>query len=44
MRTTLITDRCYMCEYEEYCTTTYCCLKNSSVESIIDKTKEGEEV
>lgn len=42
MRTTLITDKCYGCEYEEYCASTYYCLKNSSVETIIDKTQKGE--
>ena len=41
MRTTLITDKCYGCEYEEYCTSTYCCLKNSSAETIIDNTQKG---
>lgn len=44
MRTTLITDKCYGCEYEEYCASTYCCLKNNSGETIIDKTQKGEEV
>ena len=45
MKTTLITDKCYACEYEEYCQHSYCCLKNSRfTETIIDKTQKGEEV
>ena len=45
MKTTLITDKCYACEYEEYCEHFYCCLRNSRfTETIIDKAQKGEEV
>ena len=43
MKTTLITDKCYGCEYEEYCERTYCCLGNSRfTETIGDKTQKEE--
>ena len=44
METTLITDKCYACEYEKYCERSYCCLRNSRfTETIIDKTQKGEQ-
>ena len=43
MKTTLITDKCYGCEYEEYCQHSYCCLGNSRFkETIIDITQKRE--
>lgn len=43
MKTTLITDKCYACEYEEYCQRSYCILSDSRyTETIIDKTQKEE--
>lgn len=43
MKTTLITDKCYACEYEDYCDVPYCCLKNNRfTETIIGKAQKGE--
>lgn len=45
MKTTLITDKCYACEYEDYCQGSYCCLRNNRLtETIIDKTQIEENV
>lgn len=45
MKTTLITDKCYACEYKDYCNGSYRCLRNSRfTETIIDKTQKGESV